>query len=127
MFKMFGRRASSIFAFVAVLALGAPALASPVHQAAANAARAGMPAKKCPIPAKCQVPVVSQNFAIKGMFCAECARHVTQAVRKLPGVKSVHVDYQTGKGQISYVKGKVDPAAIVKVIKKAGYGAKPAD
>ncbi len=68
--------------------------------------------------------VRTDSFAIKGMFCADCARRVTVAVSKTPGVKAVDVDYQTGKGSITYDPGKVDAARLIQAIKKAGYQAK---
>lgn len=69
--------------------------------------------------------VVSRQFAISGMFCTGCVEHISSAVRKVPGVKAITIDYESGKGTITYVDGKVDPATLVAAIKKAGYKAKP--
>ncbi|MBU6430302.1 MAG: heavy-metal-associated domain-containing protein [Cyanobacteria bacterium REEB65] len=70
------------------------------------------------------VTLKTDHFAIRGMFCANCARLVTEQVRKVAGVKAVDVDYETGKGTITYEAGKVDPARLIQAIKKAGYKAR---
>lgn len=70
--------------------------------------------------------VVTKDFEISGMFCSGCADHVSKAVRKLPGVKDVKIDYESGKGHITFEEGIVDAVNLVSAIKKAGYKAKPA-
>lgn len=71
-----------------------------------------------------KIEVRTDTFAIKGMFCADCARRITAQVRKTPGVKSVRIDYETGKGTITYEAGKVDAAKLIQAIQKAGYQAR---
>ena len=69
---------------------------------------------------------VARDFEISGMFCSSCVGHISSAVGKVPGVKKVEIDYESGRGSITYEEGKVDPAKLVEAIKKAGYKARPA-
>lgn len=93
------------------------------EQAAKPVAGPGAPAGR---PAAKAARVVAKDFEISGMFCAGCANHISAAVSKLPGVKNVNIDFESGKGTITYEEGKVDPEKLVDAIKKAGYKAKPA-
>ena len=57
---------------------------------------------------------------VAGMSCANCARHVTEALQSLPGVKEVNVDLQTGK--VTFERpAQVTMDEIASVIKEAGY------
>lgn len=78
-----------------------------------------------PAPVRAPAKVVTRNFEITGMFCAGCAAHVMREIKAVPGVHNVRVDYETGKGTITYESGRVAPEALIEAIKKAGYGAKP--
>ena len=68
--------------------------------------------------------VVTKDFEISGMFCSDCVKRVIAVVRKVPGVRDVKVDLESGKGAISYEEGKANPDALIKAIKRAGYSAK---
>src|SRR5438046_2061079 len=41
--------------------------------------------------------MAAKIYPIQGMDCANCARELEDGVSKLPGVKSVRVDYATAK------------------------------
>ena len=62
------------------------------------------------------------QYTVTGMSCAACVARVEQAVNKIPGVESCSVSLLTNSMGI---EGTADPAAIVKAVKDAGYGASP--
>jgi Cd2+/Zn2+-exporting ATPase/Cu+-exporting ATPase len=61
-----------------------------------------------------EVPVV-------GMDCAECARHVRQALESLPGVKSADVLLAAEKAVLQIDLARVDMPAIRQAVADAGY------
>jgi Cu+-exporting ATPase len=69
------------------------------------------------------------ELPISGMTCANCARAVERAVKKLPGVASVNVNLASERAAVEYTPGAVSIAHIVAAIRKAGYDvpAQPAD
>jgi uncharacterized membrane protein YraQ (UPF0718 family)/copper chaperone CopZ len=58
---------------------------------------------------------------VSGMSCKNCARKVTEAVKKLNGIKSVDVDVK--KGMVR-VEGSAPPEEVKKAIENAGYTVK---
>ncbi len=58
---------------------------------------------------------------VKGMDCAECARHVQDAITELPGVESVEVLLAAEKAIIQLDPTQVDLAAIRSAVARAGY------
>jgi Cu+-exporting ATPase len=68
----------------------------------------------------------SSRLAIQGMTCANCARHVTDAIQSVPGVDSALVDLGEASASVRWLPGaQRDLAAIVGAVEKAGYGARP--
>jgi P-type Cu+ transporter len=61
------------------------------------------------------------DVQIKGMDCAECARHVQRALEALPGVRSATVLLSAEKAVIQLDPAQVDLAAIRTVVAGAGY------
>lgn len=61
------------------------------------------------------------ELGIKGMDCAECARHVQHAIAQLPGVESVDVLLSSGKAVIRIDPTRVDALAIRQAVERAGY------
>ena len=57
------------------------------------------------------------------MTCLDCSRHVTEALKRVPGVTSAEVDYRGGNAQVA-VDRSVPTAALVAAVEKAGYRAK---
>ena len=43
-------------------------------------------------------PPPGTELAITGMTCANCARHVTEAIQSMPGVRTVTVRLEAEKG-----------------------------
>ncbi|CAB4893313.1 MAG: heavy metal transporter [Actinobacteria bacterium] len=61
-----------------------------------------------------------KTFVVTEMTCANCVRHVTEAVEIVAGVDRVVVDLATGTVQI---QGDPDSAAVISAIVAAGYQA----
>lgn len=59
-------------------------------------------------------------FKVSGMTCGNCVRHVTEALKPLPGVDSVEVDLPTGR---VVVQGAADGPALIAALDEAGYPA----
>jgi copper chaperone CopZ len=60
------------------------------------------------------------QLTITGMTCASCVAHVENALRKVPGVDSVAVNLATEEARVD---GVAHPAALIKAVHDAGYGA----
>ena len=61
-----------------------------------------------------------QQYTVTGMHCAACSASVEKAVKKVPGVESCAVSLLTNS---MGVKGTAEPAAVIKAVEDAGYGA----
>ena len=64
------------------------------------------------------------KYSVTGMSCAACAARVDKAVRAVDGVTDCSVNLLTNS---MTVEGTASPEAIGAAVKKAGYGAAPAD
>ena len=65
-----------------------------------------------------------EQFHVTGMTCAACSAHVEKAVKSVDGVTGVSVSLLTNS---MTVEGTADAGAICDAVKKAGYGASPAN
>jgi copper chaperone CopZ len=63
------------------------------------------------------------DFAVAGMTCGNCARHVTEEIEGVPGVASVDVDLVAGGVSTVTVRSAhpVDANAITVAVAEAGY------
>ncbi|MBO7633173.1 MAG: heavy metal translocating P-type ATPase, partial [Lachnospiraceae bacterium] len=61
-----------------------------------------------------------EQYTVTGMSCAACQARVEKAVSKVEGVASCSVSLLTNS---MGVEGSADPAAIIKAVEDAGYGA----
>jgi len=61
-----------------------------------------------------------QVVEVDGMMCRGCVHHVEEALKKLPGVKSVEVSLEKKEAVIKSSEG-LHPAIIQKAIAEAGY------
>ena len=68
------------------------------------------------------VPAHSLELDISGMTCASCAGRVEKALAKVPGVKSVSVNFATERAHVELL-GQVDPGLLLNAVTQAGYGA----
>jgi copper chaperone CopZ len=69
-------------------------------------------------------PSQKQSLSLKvtDMTCAGCETRVQNAVRKVPGVRAVTADAQTG--QVSFTmdgRNKVDETAVIRAIEAEGF------
>ncbi len=61
---------------------------------------------------------------IRGMTCANCARHVTEAIQGVPDVAGASVRLEAGEGHRALAASANLPA-VVRAVKEAGYEARP--
>ena len=57
---------------------------------------------------------------VEGMMCQNCARHVREALEKVPGVTGVEVQLEAGTAAVS-LSGDVADAALSQAVADAGY------
>jgi Cu+-exporting ATPase len=68
---------------------------------------------------------VTTEFQIDGMTCANCARHVTEAIQSVPGVRSAAVSLESKSAMVQWNDSQNVPA-VLRAVKKAGYVAEEA-
>lgn len=59
---------------------------------------------------------------VSGMSCGSCVRHVSGALRALPGVRNVAVELSNGEVRVEH-EPDVSPAVLVDAVQDAGYEA----
>ena len=65
------------------------------------------------------------EFAISGMSCGNCARHVSEAIQHVGGVRSANVSLEAHQASVRWVAGvEQNVQAVIEAVEKAGYGAK---
>src|ERR1041385_349671 len=65
------------------------------------------------------------ELSVSGMTCGNCARHVTEAIQSVPGVRSATVNLDSQSASVRWAAdGSHDSAAVIGAIEKEGYGAK---
>src|SRR6266481_3808837 len=68
------------------------------------------------------------ELAVSGMTCANCARHVTEAIQGVPGVRSASVDLDNQRASVRWAAAAPpNISTVIQAIEKAGYGAKVID
>ncbi|EWS56331.1 MULTISPECIES: mercury(II) reductase [unclassified Methylibium] len=66
------------------------------------------------------------SLQIEGMTCPSCAEHVRDALKNVPGVRSVSVSYPDRLAKLMIDEG-TSPATLTAAVSAAGYSAKHAD
>jgi len=62
---------------------------------------------------------------VNGMTCQNCARHVTEAIQSVPGVRSALVSLEKKSASVRWnADSPKDVAAVIAAVQKAGYEAK---
>lgn len=61
-----------------------------------------------------------ETVKVQGMHCVDCAHKVEEAIRRVPGVHSVHVHYLKKQAQIEE-DGSIDWDALRRAVQEAGY------
>jgi P-type Cu+ transporter len=64
------------------------------------------------------------ELEVGGMTCGNCARHVTDALRAVPGVEHAAVALETQRATVRW-KDQPNVEAAVRAVKQAGYDAAP--
>ena len=64
--------------------------------------------------------VKTDKYLVTGMSCAACQSHVEKAVNGVDGVECCNVSLLTNSMSVT---GSAEPAAIIKAVEDAGYGA----
>lgn len=85
-------------------------MTEPVAEAAAREKSAGEPE--------------TTYLSIDGMTCGNCARHVTQALQGVRGVRSALVNLDEHQATVRWQTAAVDENAAIQAVKKEGFGAK---
>ena len=68
--------------------------------------------------------VSKTELAITGMTCANCARHVLEAIQAVPGVSGALVRLETHQATVSWAPGEAQNIpAVIQAVVEAGYGA----
>lgn len=64
------------------------------------------------------------ELTVQGMTCGSCVKHVTAALKSLPGVTAVDVDLNAGRVRVT---ASSDTTAFIAALDDAGYPAQPAN
>jgi Cu+-exporting ATPase len=65
------------------------------------------------------------ELLVNGMTCNNCARHVTEALQSVPGVRSASVMLDAQRASVRWAAdAKADVPAVIAAVKNAGYEAK---
>ena len=73
-------------------------------------------------------PRSATELTVTGMTCANCARHVTEAIQSVPGVHSATVSLEANQASVRWAAGAAqDVPAVIRAVEEAGYGASVAE
>src|SRR5436853_7843033 len=71
------------------------------------------------------MPASVTELSVTGMSCANCARHVTEAIQGVAGVRSAAVNLEQNKAVVRWLADGQPPVAVViGAVRDAGYDAK---
>jgi copper chaperone CopZ len=62
----------------------------------------------------------TERITVAGMTCGHCVAAVTDELSRVPGVRTVHVDLDSGVVEVRAVSA-IDPAALAVAVEAAGY------
>jgi len=60
-------------------------------------------------------------FAIRGLECASCAIDVGRALRKVPGIAEININYMIDKGYVEFDPEKITWDAVSKALTDRGF------
>ena len=60
-------------------------------------------------------------FAIRGLECASCAIDVGRALRKVPGIAEININYMINKGYVEFHPEEITWDAVSKALTDRGY------
>lgn len=58
---------------------------------------------------------------VDGMTCAHCVKHVSEALRAVPGVRDVEVQLEAGRARVRHDGASI--ASLLAAVEDAGYAA----
>lgn len=61
-------------------------------------------------------------FTIRGLSCASCAIDVGRALRKMPGVTEININYMISKGYVEFDSDKLTWDQVSRALTDRGYG-----
>ena len=61
------------------------------------------------------------TLEVQGMTCAACPITVKTALKRVPGVSGVKVDYKSGIAEVNYDPNKTSPDELAKAITSVGF------
>ncbi|ROV55482.1 heavy metal translocating P-type ATPase [Neisseria chenwenguii] len=64
------------------------------------------------------------RFQIEGMTCQACASRIEKVLNKKDFIAEAGVNFASEEAQVSFEDGKTSAGDIIKIIEKAGYGAR---
>ncbi|MBI4491638.1 MAG: heavy metal translocating P-type ATPase [Chloroflexi bacterium] len=64
---------------------------------------------------------LAEHFAVRGMTCGSCVRHVTAALTAVPGVQSAQVDLAAGTATVRCDPATASFQALQEAVAAAGY------
>ena len=106
------------FAFVKITALTALALAGTSLLAACGKDADDSKGSKAEVQA---AGLMHASFRVDKMTCASCPITVRKAMKHVPGVRDVKVDFKTKTAEVSYDPALADPAKIAAAATEVGY------
>lgn len=65
-------------------------------------------------------------LAVDGMTCSSCVRHVTAALRELPGIGEVEVRIKDGKVHVAHDADGASIEEMIAALGEAGYASRTA-
>ena len=68
--------------------------------------------------------MTQEVLIVDGMSCDACVRHVTNALKNVPGVESAEVSLSNGNAFVSFDPTLANVPALVEVIEEEGYSAR---
>ena len=73
-------------------------------------------------------PPAATELAVTDMTCGNCARHVTEAIQSVPGVRSASVLLEANRATVRWAAGaERDVPAVIRAVEEAGFGARVAE
>jgi len=66
-------------------------------------------------------PINTVTLGVQGMTCAACPITVKTALKRVPGVSDVKVDYKTGIAEVSYDPNKTNSDELAKAVTSVGF------
>lgn len=68
------------------------------------------------------VALEKRTFPVRGISCTSCVEKIEKALRMLPGVVEVFVNFGTQEASVTYLPGETDLHAMRGALSRIGYG-----